>query len=230
MAQQFFNWRNPNFWILLVIAILVKQLPILQVGFNWLESYFHELSHGLAALFTGGQIVRIQLFTNGAGLCTTMGGSQLLISFAGYAGAVAWGVLIYKIANAKTSFSKYLSYFLVALISLSCILWVRDILTLLICLSLIALFYGCVRFSHLAALPVLLKLMAICVLLNSLQSPLYLIDGQGIGDGSALSDLTFIPEIVWIVIWCALGCFSIFWLGTGKGLSLPKKLTKSAKT
>ncbi len=196
-----------------VVAILLKQIPYLGIPFNWLESFFHELSHGIAALVSGGRIVQIQLFPNGAGLCTTQGGFAWLIAFSGYAGAVGWGVLIYKIGQLKSSVSRYFSAFLVLLLVVTCLLWVRDILTLFICLMLIALFTFSIKISHFNFLPVILKLFAIMVLLNSLSSPLYLIDGRGIGDGSALAELTFIPEIVWIIIWSIIGIFAIYKLG-----------------
>lgn len=203
-------WSKPNFWVLLIIAVFIKQLPIVSVPFNWLESYFHEISHGLAAIFTGGSIARIQLFSNGAGLCTTLGGIAFVISFAGYAGAIGWGFLIFKVANFRHSFSHYLSYVLLILLSVSCIFWVRDILTLFICLVLIAMFFLAMKFKHLPLFPVLLKLIALMVLLNGLESPLYLIDGRGVGDGQALTKLTFIPEIFWILIWSAMAGFSLY--------------------
>ncbi|MDG1733574.1 MAG: M50 family metallopeptidase [Thalassotalea sp.] len=221
--SDFFSMKAPNFWLLLILAIALKQIPYVTIPFNWLESYFHEISHGLAAVISGGRIVQIQLFTNGAGLCTTLGGSAFLIAFSGYAGAVAWGVLIYKIADLKSSYSKYFSYFILALLLISCVLWVRDFLTLFICALLIVLFLLSVKISHFQLLPLVLKIIALMVLLNSFQSPLYLIDGRGIGDGSALSEITFIPEFIWIALWTALGAFSIYRLGVkGKGSKVKK--------
>ncbi|WNC70944.1 M50 family metallopeptidase [Thalassotalea psychrophila] len=194
----------------MVIAFVLKETPYLGIPFNWLESFFHELSHGLAAIVTGGKILQIELFPNGAGLCTTQGGIALIIAFSGYAGAVGWGVLIFKIADLKSSISRYFSLFIVLLLAMSCLLWVRDLLTLVIILILIATFALSIKISHFNFLPVILKLFALMVLLNSLSSPLYLIDGRGIGDGSALADITFIPEIIWILIWSAIGIYSIF--------------------
>ncbi|WP_405054124.1 M50 family metallopeptidase [Thalassotalea nanhaiensis] len=194
----------------MVVAFVLKETPYIGIPFNWLESYFHELSHGLAALVTGGRILQIELFPNGAGLCTTQGGIAFIIAFSGYAGAVGWGVLIYRIAEFKSSISRYFSLFIVFVLALSCILWVRDLLTLVIILILIATFALSIKISHFNFLPVILKLFAIMVLLNSLSSPLYLLDGRGIGDGSALAEITFIPEIVWILIWSAIGIYSIF--------------------
>ncbi|WOH37881.1 M50 family metallopeptidase [Thalassotalea fonticola] len=194
----------------MIIAFLLKETPYLGIPFNWLESFFHELSHGLAALITGGKILQIELFPNGAGLCTTQGGIAFIIAFSGYAGAVAWGVLIYKIADLKSSISRYFSLFMVVLLALSCLLWARDLLTLVIILILIATFALSIKISHFHFLPVILKIFALMVLLNSLSSPLYLIDGRGIGDGSALAKLTFIPEIVWILVWTAIGIYAIY--------------------
>lgn len=208
--KSIYHFLSTNFWSLLIIAFLLKETPYLGIPFNWLESFFHELSHGLAAIVTGGKILQIELFPNGAGLCTTQGGIAFIIAFSGYAGAVAWGVLIYKIADLKSSISRYFSLFIVLLLALSCLLWVRDLLTLVIILILIAIFALSIKISHFNFLPVILKLFAIMVLLNSLSSPLYLIDGRGIGDGSALATLTFIPEIVWILVWTAIGLYSIY--------------------
>lgn len=213
-----------NFWLLLLLALMVKNIPYVGIPFNWLESFFHELSHGLAALLSGGSIVQIQLFPNGAGLCTTQGGIAFLIAFSGYAGAVAWGVIIYKIADWQTSLktslsnnlSQYFSVFMVLLLVITCLLWVRDLLTLSICIALIFLFAISVKISRFKFLPILLKLIALMVLLNSLSSPLYLIDGRGIGDGSALAELTFIPEIIWIIVWSCIGGYGMYFLGKKK--------------
>ena len=47
--------------------------------------FFHELSHGLMAVFTGGSIREIQLFAAQGGLCVTAGGNRFLTLSAGYA-------------------------------------------------------------------------------------------------------------------------------------------------
>ena len=129
-----------RFWLLLLAAIVIHQLPFVSIPFKWLESYFHEISHGLAALLTGGEIVQIQLFPNGAGLCTTRGGMAFLISFMGYAGATFWGLLIYSLASVHHKMAQLFSALLVMLIICSVVFWVRDLLTLIIVMSLLVLF------------------------------------------------------------------------------------------
>ncbi|WP_259337994.1 M50 family metallopeptidase [Colwellia sp. RSH04] len=191
-----------------MLAVIIRQIPIVSIPFNWLESYFHEISHGLAALLTGGSIIKIELFTNGAGLCTTRGGVSFVITFMGYAGATLWGWGIYTLAGAHKRVAQYFSYFILLVLACSVIFWVRDLLTLIIVAIVISMFVFLVKMKTLQYLQIVLQFMGIIILLNSLFSPMYLLDGRNLGDGAALAASTFIPELVWIVIWCALALFA----------------------
>ncbi|AWB58106.1 M50 family metallopeptidase [Colwellia sp. Arc7-D] len=199
-----------HFWLMLLIALIILQLPFISIPFKWLESYFHEISHGLAALITGGSIVKIQLFPNGAGLCTTRGGSAFFISLMGYGGAILWGSLIFYLASSHQRVAQVFSVLLVVLLASSILLWVRDLLTLFIVLILLALVFAQIKYSSHKYLQKLLQVTGLLVLINSLMSPLYLLDGQSRGDGAALADLTYIPEIIWVVIWFFAALFATY--------------------
>lgn len=201
-----------QFWLFIIAAIIFIQIPIISVPFKWLESYFHEISHGLAALITGGSVVQIELFPNGAGLCTTRGGFTLLISFMGYAGAIMWGFLIYSIASINQKIAKVVTALIILLIVCSLIFWVRDLLTLFILLIVLGIFFLQFKLPKLGYLQKLLKFTGIMVLLNSLLSPLYLLDGRSIGDGARLAEITFIPELIWVIIWSVMAVLSLFTL------------------
>jgi len=54
--------------LFIVAAFIVDYLPFINLPFLWSETFFHEISHGLAALLTGGSIDSITLNFNGAGL------------------------------------------------------------------------------------------------------------------------------------------------------------------
>lgn len=187
-------------------------MPLISVPFNWLESYFHELSHGLAALVTGGRVVQIQLFPNGAGLCTTQGGIRFIISLMGYLGATLFGYFICRLAQGFQAQARWIYPVFIALMTLSLILWVRDVLTAFIIGVLIALFVVKWRFVKSHSLGLWLKFTGIIVLLNSVYSPLYLIDGRHLGDGASLASMTFIPEIIWALLWSASGIFALYLL------------------
>lgn len=202
-----------SFWLIVIGAIVLRQIPIVSLPLNWLESYFHELSHGLTAWLTGGQIVSIQLFTNGAGLCTSIGGSRFLISFMGYSGAIVWGVLLYLLAKWSYRVSFVVIIALMVLIATSMLLWIRDLTTLVITACFLGLFSLSLNNSIRHKLHYLLQFIGITILLNALHSPLYLIDGQARGDGAALAHLTFVPELVWISVWFTFALAALYWLG-----------------
>jgi hypothetical protein len=209
-------FKKHQFWLFVISAIVLLQIPILSLPFKWLESYFHEISHGLSALISGGGIVKIELFPNGAGLCTTRGGSILLISFMGYAGAILWGSLIYSIASISQKTAKFFSSLIILLIVFSLIFWVRDLLTLVIVLVILGLFLLKLKLPNTGHLQKILKLTGMMVLLNSFLSPLYLLDGRSIGDGARLSEITLIPELIWVIIWSVSAVFALIVLSKQK--------------
>ena len=203
-------WNKYHFFILLFFAIVIKQLPLISIPFNWLESYFHEISHGIAALLTGGNVLRIQLFANGAGLCTTQGGISFIISFAGYAGATLWGWGIYKLASAHQKVAQVFSILLFILIVSSIVFWGRDLLTWFILGVLAVLFLLTIKLKKPHYLQRLMQLFGLLILLNSLSSPSYLLDGRHLGDGAALAAMTFIPEIIWVLIWFSIALLALY--------------------
>jgi hypothetical protein len=60
--------------------------------------FLHELSHGLAAVLTGGEIVELSLSPQQGGHAVTRGGSRFLILSAGYLGSLVMGVILLSIA------------------------------------------------------------------------------------------------------------------------------------
>jgi len=203
-------WKKYHFFILLITAVVIKQLPLVSIPFNWLESYFHEISHGIAAVVTGGNVLRIQLFTNGAGLCTTQGGIGFVISFAGYAGATLWGWGIYKLASAHQRVAHLFSMSVFLLIVSSIVFLGRDLLTWFILAMLATLFLLTIKLTKLHYLQRLMQLFGLLILLNSLFSPSYLLDGRSLGDGAALASMTFIPEFFWVLIWLSLALIALY--------------------
>jgi hypothetical protein len=63
--------------------------------------FFHEMSHGIAAVLTGGEIQRIELSPQLGGVCYTSGGWRFAITSAGYLGSMLWGGII-LVAAART--------------------------------------------------------------------------------------------------------------------------------
>lgn len=97
------------------IALL---LIFIAIGFLWntlfvyplkiFVVFMHEVSHGLAAIATGGRILEIQINPQQGGHALTQGGSRFWTLTAGYLGSLLWGGIILLLA-ARTHFDKAIS-------------------------------------------------------------------------------------------------------------------------
>lgn len=212
--------RRHQFWLLLAIAILIRYLPLVSIPFQWLESYFHEISHGIAALVTGGTVLSIKLFPNGAGLCTTQGGSRFIISIMGYSGAVLWGAMIYLLAKSHQKVAQVQAGLVLLLLMLSIILWARDLLTLVILLLLTGLFIVTFKIKNNRYFQYVMQLFGLSILLNGLFSPSYLIDGRHLGDGATLSNITGIPELIWVFLWSGFAAVVLYLIARKKNKAI----------
>ena len=200
-----------------VIGLLLSFIPIVGIPFNWLETIFHELSHAIITLLTGGMVVGFKLELNGAGMVLSQGGNRFMIAFSGYAGAACWGFLLYQ-AGYHQRIIKVTLAILIAILSLVLLLWVRDVLTVFILLVVIGLLGLILKNSQGRYLSKLSQFTGILVLFNAIKSPLHLIDGQSRGDGALLASETAIPEIVWVTIWLSLGGYLLYnlWRQSGE--------------
>ncbi|GIU43026.1 M50 family metallopeptidase [Shewanella algidipiscicola] len=199
-----------QFIVELLLALVLTRIPYISVPFKWLESYFHEISHGLATLITGGVVSHIQLFPNGAGLCFSQGGWPVVIGFAGYFGAALWGLLIFNLATWRQWIR--LSFAVLGLaVLLTMLLWGRDLLTLGILSLLALLFLLPLKLSHSPILTLSLRVMALMVMLNALASPTVLFGLTGLGDAAMLAQLTWLPAVFWVTLW-VLTSLLMLWL------------------
>jgi len=200
-------------------ALVLSWIPFLHWPFQWLQTYYHEISHGLAALLTTGDIARIELNFDGSGVCYTRGGSRFLTLLSGYLGAVFWGVLIYSASTIRSALA-YQGVMLItgALWLITLVLWARDGVTIGILLVLLALVFLQWRLKSIQLARWVFQFLGVYVLIDALKSPLYLIDSRHRGDGAMLNDLTGIPEMVWVVIWFGAAATGLYftWKSTAR--------------
>lgn len=203
-----------QFILFIIAAFIVDYLPFINLPFLWSETFFHEISHGLAALLTGGMIHNITLSFDGSGVCTTGGGSRFLISFSGYAGSALWGLLIYSVAGALSpKNAKIMVGVMVLMLGATLLLWARDIPTIIILLVLLLMYALPLVKSLRFSIKFFIQLVGVFVMLDAIRSPLYLLDGRDLGDGASLAQLTGLPEFFWVALWfvIAVGCLYRLW-------------------
>src|SRR5438034_4790411 len=83
--------------IISVILWFVPFAEILSYPFRLFVTFIHEGGHAIAALLTGNSVQSLSVAMNGSGeTYTTQGGmwSQMLVSSAGYLGAMSFGALL----------------------------------------------------------------------------------------------------------------------------------------
>lgn len=200
-----------QFFTLLAVALVISFIPYINRPFKMIETFFHELSHGLAAVLTFGKIHDIKIKLDGSGLCTTSGGLRHLILISGYAGASSFGFLIYYIGTKiQTDQAEVFLYSMLIFFIFVTLMWVRNISTLFLMVVLGLIFYFPLKHEMFEYTSMYLKFLGIFICLNAIKSPLYLIDGQDIGDGAELFKITLLPEGVWIVAWFSYGIYLMY--------------------
>lgn len=209
--------RRLSFVGYLAAALVLSMVPGLSAFLGWFETYFHELSHGLTAIATGGSATRLELRIDGSGTMWHAGGFLPAVAYAGYAGAAIWGSLLYIAASHSERRPTLISGIIAASI-LWCALFLvskADIVSLFIC--------GCI-----GGLPALLvtgrgtfvcrsalRLIGAYVMLSAARSPTYILAvGASHNDASDLTRSLLLPEWIWVFSWVAvaLGCIVAAWM------------------
>lgn len=121
-------------WQLIALTIVVFALwsTPLVLPLKLLVVFFHELSHGLAAILTGGSVESISVNFQQGGEAWTRGGSRFLILTAGYLGSLVIGAGL-LLAALKGRADRAVLSGLGVLMLVVLVLYVRDIPAALIC-------------------------------------------------------------------------------------------------
>ena len=187
---------------------------------NILVTFFHELSHGLGALLTGGKVIGISVQANGAGLCRTQGGWDLVIGSAGYLGSMFWGSLILLLAS-RTRYDRAVSVAIGLLLVAVTLLFVRAPFGIVSGLLLGGLFLAVGLRLDESANDLALTFTGASVCLYALYDIRALFVGD-YGDAAHLSrDVLPLPPAVWALLWAAV---SAVWFWFTLKLALREEL------
>jgi hypothetical protein len=202
--------RIGSFIVLILVALGVSETPYVHWPFTWTQTFFHEVSHGLMALITGGKVLSIEINLNGSGLCTYSGGFRPIIAFSGYFGSVLWGVLIYSLVDnlSKKSADKA-ALFILFILAVSLLLYTKDPVTAVILLVISIPFLVILKTRDIKLERLVVKFIAVYVVLDAVKAPLHLLDGKNEGDGATLQSLLLLPEVFWVALWFLLGLLAL---------------------
>ena len=182
--------------------------------------FLHEISHGIAALLTGGRILAIGLTFNEGGVCVTDGGDRFLILNAGYLGSLFWGVLL-LLLGARRGRARGLVSLVGAFTLVVTVAYVRTFFGIVYGLATgAALLHVASKLSArvsevlLAAIGVVSCLYAVW----DVASDVLLRESAG-SDASALALITPFPAVLWGLAWVAVSiaalALTLRWLALG---------------
>ena len=199
-----------------LLITVVPGLNVLNYPFRLLLTIVHELGHGLAALLTGGSFVRFQIAADGSGLAYTAGGLRFVVIPAGYLGVALFGaVLIYlgrsyrasRIALAILGGGMILLGIRYAVPTIFTAQFLNGLLTTFASI-IFGLFFVWVAARASASLIIfLIHVVAIQAGLTAF-TDLFVVIGLSTrfgqapaNDAQSMAELTFIPAIVWALLW-----------------------------
>ncbi|MDX1395111.1 MAG: M50 family metallopeptidase [Gemmatimonadota bacterium] len=166
----------------------------------------HEISHGIAAVATGGRIAAIEITPLEGGLCRCGGGSVFLTLSAGYLGSLLWGGLMIWGAVRLGRRAEWLTAAIGLLVASISFLYIRQPFALTFGLaSGVALIAVALKVSSAANRAVLIGLGMTSALYAVLDIKSDILDRPHLmSDAAMLAELTGIPTIVWGFAWIAL--------------------------
>jgi hypothetical protein len=203
------------------LSLVLRQVPVLGwlvYPFELFVTLVHELSHGLAAVLTGGRFVKFTIGSDASGLATTAGGWRWLIIPAGYLGAALFGGLVLVLTNrsSRTRERRWLAVGLGLFFALTTLLFARNLTAIAIggLAAMALLVLG--RYGPWLVLTFGLNLLAMQGILNALDSLIGLMRLNAgpfrlPNDAQAMADLTRVPAIVWATLWSAMAVAVLVW-------------------
>jgi len=171
----------------------------------------HELSHGLAAILTGGSMVKIEINAQIGGLCYTRGGSDIIILWAGYLGSMFFGCLFMIIAG-KTHLSRFINFIIALALLILVIGYIRTPFGIIFGILFSLTLFLCSRYAPPSLNRAVLLFLGFT---NALYAIVDIKDDLIVrtvagSDAHAMSHIIPLPPIFWGIVWIALSLFTVF--------------------
>ena len=232
MKYQLSNDARPQAMTLLLAAILSIALwfipfaEILSYPFRIFVTFIHEGGHAIAALVTGNSVQSLSVAMNGSGeTYTTQGGlfSQMLVSSAGYIGAMTYGALLLVLIRRSVAARLVLVGSAAVVFALTTIFGVvKPVMagtwgslsglpfTLLAGVLISVGLFAVARFASARVATFLVSFLAVQCVLNALldlKTVFFLSSPFATTvptDALNMANATGVPAIVWSVVWISL--------------------------
>ncbi len=168
--------------------------------------FLHEISHGLAAVATGGSIRRIELSPLLGGACHCPGGNAFLTLSAGYLGSLGWGALLLEVGRRAGRKVDRVTHVVGAAVLVLTLLFVRGWFGLTFGVLFGAGLIWAARSLSWKANRVLLAGLGLTSALYAiLDIKVDVLDRPHLrSDAAMLAELTGIPTVAWGILWIGI--------------------------
>lgn len=173
----------------------------------------HEVSHGLAAVATGGTIERILITADQGGACYCGGGDAFLTLSAGYLGSLLWGVLLVLLAARLGRHAAWITALIGGAVVLISLFYIRNVFGLAFGAAAGLALIGAARYlSPAANARVLWALGLTSCLYAVLDIKSDVLDRPELrSDAAMLAEMTGVPGVLWGVLWIGIA-LGVCWL------------------
>ena len=179
--------------------------------FKLLVIFFHETSHALATILTGGEVKDFVVIQQQGGYVVSEGGNRFVILNSGYLGSLIWGLGIYMIA-VSNKFSKILMIILGVIIGIITLIFVRNLFAVFFGLIITAVMILIGIYVHDKINNFILRLIGltsmIYVPLDIVSDTIYRSHIKS--DASMLADEFGGATIIWGSIWLIISVIILF--------------------
>ena len=166
----------------------------------------HEISHGIAAIATGGTIDRIVLDPAQGGACYCPGGNAFLTLSAGYLGSLLWGILLLGLASRTRPSPTAVLTASGAIVAILTLLYVRSAFGLLfgIAFGTVLVLFGRKLGEHLSRMALRVLGLTSC-LYAILDIKSDVLDRPHLrSDAAMLAEITTLSTTAWGFVWTAV--------------------------
>ncbi len=173
----------------------------------------HEISHGLAAIVTGGKLHSILITASLGGESRTIEGNKFIIASAGYLGSLFFGVFLFISGN-KEKLRKIISITLAVVLILFAANYLEGNIGKVASVLFAALFIVAPLYFSTTLNSYLFKLLGLISMLYvviDIKEDV-LTNGYRLSDAQVIASLTSVSAIVWGILWFAISVGTIFLL------------------
>lgn len=215
--SEFFRNRDVVFYIILIVSIILTRTPFVGKYFRIVNTMIHESGHALVALITSAQVLQINLFTDTSGSAVTKSSnwfSKFFTSLAGYPSSAMAALLFFYLI--KQHHYNYIIYGLGALAVINLIFFVRNAYGIFWLVTFIIISGVLIYFNDDFSLFSVSVFFSFIVLTDALISVIHLFiicfkTPDKSGDAKNLATLTFIPALIWTLLFLAFNIWIIYY-------------------